>query len=133
MKDADTDYRTSKWFSLRSFLLIPTLIVLGCASAPDILPVGAPELAKEDWARRIVAYSDFPILATKTPGKDDKKLEISVTWRGKWHWWETTPFVTATHAKFSLSQPGAEKSLCTIEIQNTGKENDVLSCEYEVL
>lgn len=135
MKDEDTDYRTIKRISLRFFLLIPTLIVLGCASAPDILPIGAPDLAKQDWVRRVVAYSDFPVLVTKTPGTDDTKVEISVTWRGKWLWWETIPFATATHATFSLSQPGGETSLCTgtVEIKNTGKETDVLSCEYKVL
>jgi hypothetical protein len=133
MQDGYTDYRKIKWFSLRCFLLIPTLSVLGCASAPAILPIGAPELAKQDWVQHGVAYSAFPVLVTKTPGTHDKKLEISVTWRGKWLWWETIPFATATHAEFSLSQPGASKSLCTVEIKNTGKETDVLSCEYKVL
>jgi hypothetical protein len=133
MKDRLTDYRTSKWFSLRYFLPIPTLIVIGCASVPDILPTGAPEMATSDGVRRVVAYSDFPILVTKTPGGEDQELKISVTWRGKWLWWETIPFATATHAELSLSQPGAEKPLCTVPIKNTGQVTDYLSCKYEVL
>ena len=131
MRDEHAINQTGTRSSLKYFLLMPILIVFGCSSAPDILPVGAPDLAKRDWVRRVVAYSDFPVLVTKSPGdqQEQNNLQISVTWRGKWHWFKTVPFATARKATFVLYEPGGGP-LCTVEIPNTGKETDSPNCTF---
>jgi len=129
MKYGNGDYGIEKRFSLRCFLLMPILVVLGCSSAPDILPVGSPDLAKRDWVRRIVAYSDFPVLVTKSPGENEKDLQIAVTWRGKWIWFEHMPFSAATKAQFVLYKPGGDK-LCSVDIKNTGEPTNFENCTF---
>ena len=130
MRDGHADYQTNKWSLLKYFFVIPTLVALGCASAPDLLPVGSPDMAKRDGVRRVVAYSDFPVLVSKM--NDDKDLQVAVVWRGKMLGYKTIPFATAKRVQFNLSQPGTSKVLCTFDIQNTGNETDYKSCEFNV-
>lgn len=122
---------------LRYCLVIPTLAALGCASAPDLLPIGAPEFAKRPFVRRAVGYTDFPIVVSSM--KDDKKVQIVWTyngaWLGTWYWWsfEKGPFAIATRVKFTLSEPGAKTPLCSSGyIENTGKESQTYDCEFDV-
>ena len=123
---------------LRFWLVLPTLMTLGCAASPDLLPVGAPEFVQRDVMRRVVGIADFPVVVS--PMENEKKIEIRWTWNGaflgKWYWWRyaSVPFATARQAIFTLSVPGMkDKPLCRSGlITNKGQTNQSFDCEFDV-
>ena len=129
MKTNHTSFRETVSSFFKHGLVIPILAVLGCASAPNLLPVGAPELLLYPGVRRIAGATDYPVVVTTA--KDDKKVEIRWAWRGK-RLWGKTPFSTANAVQFTLRQPGGE-TLCSLpEVKNTGNPDDTVTCEFDV-
>lgn len=86
-----------------------SLIALGCASAPNLLYVGAAPMLEYPLVRKAAAEQEYPIVVTTAKGQD--KVEIRWTYRGNWIWGET-PFAKAHQVQFKLFKPGMSDVLC---------------------
>ena len=94
---------------LKYFVLSLNLVALGCASAPNLLYVGADSILEYPFVRKAAAEQDYPIVVTTAKGQD--KVEIRWTYRGDWIWGET-PFAKAHQVQFKLFKPGMSDVLC---------------------
>ena len=94
---------------LKYCLVLLNLIAVGCASAPNLLYVGADEILDYPIVRKIAADQDYPVVVTTTKGQTS--VQIRWTNRGEWIWGET-PFAKARVVQFKLFRPGLQKPLC---------------------
>ena len=114
--------------SLSKYWLIAlSLVTLGCASAPNLLYVGADPTLEYPIVRTLAAKQDYPILISATKGQD--VTQIRWTERGSWVWGET-PFEKASKVQFKLFQPDMTAVLCDSTLINNSLEK--FDCKFPV-
>jgi hypothetical protein len=88
---------------LKYCLATLSLLILGCASAPNLLYIGSDDLLEYPLIRNAAADQDYPIVVTTSPNQ--ASIQIRWSQRGDWIWWETTPFTKASKVQFKLYKP----------------------------
>lgn len=126
MKVACVPLRSNLLSLLKCCVLALNLVVLGCASAPNLLYVGADEILEYPLVRKLAAEADYPIVITTAKGQD--KVQIRWTYRGGWIWGET-PFAKAHQVQFKLFRPSNEV-LCDSGPITDGRET--YDCVFNV-
>lgn len=129
MKGRMISCRENELSLLKYALIIPILIVAGCAYRPNLLPTGAPEILTYPGVRVISGAVDYPIVVTTA--KDQKKVKISWVYKGELIWGEW-PGRTASKVQFSLSQPGRKDQPPLCQSGWMDQNQTDFDCEFAV-
>jgi hypothetical protein len=109
------------------WLIVLSLVALGCASAPNLLYVGADPTLEYPIVRTLASKQDYPILISTTKGQ--AVTHIRWTERGSWVW-GAIPFGKASKVQFKLFQPDMTAILCdSTPIDNSLEKFD---CKFPV-
>jgi len=127
MRAAHLSLRENWLFLLKYCLVVLNLVALGCASAPNLLYVGADPILEYPLVRKAAAEQDYPIVITTT--YDQKSVQIRWTNRGGWIWGET-PFAKARLVQFKLFKPGTNDVLC--DSMRISSSNEKYECPFTV-
>ena len=127
MRVARVSLRENLLSLLKYCLVVLNLVVLGCASAPNLLFLGSPEILEYPFVSKAAAETDYPIV--DTTANDQKIVQIRWTYRGAWIWGER-PFAKAHQVRFILFKPGQPKPLCDSKMITNGAET--FDCPFTV-